>query len=182
MKLHVGCGKRFLEGWVHVDIADYPHVDLKHDVAKLNEVYKGSVTELYASHVLEHFSRNEVQRVLNAWGECVAAQGRIWIAVPDFEAVVAQYSVSKNLKEVTGLLYGGQRDQYDYHKITFDFASLKAALELAGFQDVKRYNHNEFLPEGFDDWSRSYLPHMDFEHGRLMSLNVTAVKSAIKSV
>jgi hypothetical protein len=84
---------------------------------------------------------------------------------------------------VTGLLYGGQRDQYDFHKITFDFASLKAALELAGFKDVKRYNFNEFLPEGFDDWSRSYLPHMDFEHGRLMSLNVTAVKAAaIKTV
>jgi hypothetical protein len=73
-------------------------------------------------------------------------------------------------------LYGGQRDQYDYHKIAFDFKSLKAALETAGFQDVKRYNHADFLPSGFDDWSRSYLPHMDLS-GRLMSLNVTAIKT-----
>lgn len=175
MKLHVGCGKRFLEGWTHVDIADYPHIDLRHDVAKLNEVYKGSVSKLYASHVLEHFGRHEVQNVLNAWAECIAPRGQIWVAVPDFEAVVAQYLQSKNFKEVTGLLYGGQRDQYDYHKIAFDFDSIKAALELAGFRDVKRYDHADFLPAGFDDWSRSYLPHMDLG-GRLMSLNVTAIK------
>lgn len=174
--MHVGCGKRFLEGWTHVDIADYPHVDLKHDVAKLNEVYQGNVTEMYASHVLEHFGRHEVQGVLNVWSECMAPEGRIWIAVPDFEAVVAQYLEFKNLKEVTGLLYGGQRDAYDYHKIVFDFESLKTALEASGFKDVKRYNHTDFLPEGFDDWSRSYLPHMDV-NGRLMSLNVTATKN-----
>ena len=109
------------------------------------------------------------------WAECMAPGGQIWIAVPDFEAVVAQYAVSKNLKELTGLLYGGQRDMFDYHKIAFDFASIQAALETAGFANVQRYNHADFLPAGFDDWSRSYLPHMDV-NGRLMSLNVTATK------
>ena len=175
MKLHVGCGKRFLPGWKHVDVADYPHVDINYDVAKLNELYQGCATHMYASHVLEHFGRHEVACVLGVWAECMAPGGQIWIAVPDFEAVVAQYAVSKNLKELTGLLYGGQRDMFDYHKIAFDFASIQAALETAGFANVQRYNHADFLPAGFDDWSRSYLPHMDV-NGRLMSLNVTATK------
>ena len=46
----------------------------------------------------------------------------------------------------------------------------------AGFSNVERYDWRDFLPPGYDDYSRSYLPHMDFDHGRLMSLNVVAVK------
>lgn len=73
-------------------------------------------------------------------------------------------------------MVGGQKNEYDYHYTVFDFDSLKEALEDVGFTDVKRYDWREFLPEGFDDYSRSYLPHMDFDNGKLMSLNVTAVK------
>ena len=59
----------------------------------------------------------------------------------------------------------------------FDFPYLKEQLEEAGFADVGRYDWREFLPDGYDDYSRSYLPHMDFENGRLMSLNVKARKA-----
>ena len=41
---------------------------------------------------------------------------------------------------------------------------------------MQRYDWRDFLPDGFDDYSRCYLPHMDFEHGQLMVLNVTAEK------
>ena len=27
MKLHLGCGKRNIPGFVHIDAVDYPHVD-----------------------------------------------------------------------------------------------------------------------------------------------------------
>lgn len=179
LRLHLGCGKRHLPGgWTHVDVADYPHVDVRHDVSQLHLLYAGVVHEMYASHVLEHFGRHQVQSVLNAWSECMVPGGKIWIAAPDFEAVAAQYAATRNLGELTGLLYGGQRDEFDYHKTTFDFDTLKRALEAAGFCNVERYDHAQFLPVGFDDWSRSYLPHMDCEHGRLMSLNVTAQRAS----
>jgi len=66
----------------------------------------------------------------------------------------------------------GQR----YHYTTFDFGYLKELLEKSGFQSIKRYDWKEFLPDDYDDYSRSYFPHMDFENGRLMSLNVIARK------
>ena len=75
-----------------------------------------------------------------------------------------------------GLLYGGQDYEYNFHKYLFTFDSLKKLLEDNNFYNVKSYDWKDFLPKGYDDFSRAYLPHMDFENGRLMSLNVTANK------
>ncbi|MDE7327806.1 MAG: hypothetical protein K2N63_16260 [Lachnospiraceae bacterium] len=102
--------------------------------------------------------------------------GQIRIAVPDFGAVVEEYQNTHDLFPLLGLLYGGQDYDFNFHYVTFDFGSLKKRLEDAGFVDVRRYDWKEFLPKGYDDCSRAYLPHMDFENGRLMSLNVVAGK------
>jgi hypothetical protein len=49
-------------------------------------------------------------------------------------------------------------------------------LEKYGFHNVERYDWRDFLPSGFDDLSRAYIPHLSFNDGVLMSLNVKAVK------
>lgn len=102
--------------------------------------------------------------------------GILRLAVPDFEAVVEEYLSSKNLGKLQSFLHGGSKYEYDFHYQTYDFKRLSALLKGAGFREVERYDWREFLPPNYDDYSRSYLPHMDFEHGRLMSLNVTAKK------
>lgn len=101
--------------------------------------------------------------------------GVLRIAVPDFEAVIEEYLKNRNLEKVLGSLYGGQNYSYNFHYVVFDFNKLKGHLEKNGFKDIKKYEWRDFLPKNFDDYSRSYLPHMD-ENGRLMSLNVVAVK------
>jgi len=35
VKLHLGCGKRYIPGFVHVDLADFPHIDYRSDVRSL---------------------------------------------------------------------------------------------------------------------------------------------------
>jgi len=50
-------------------------------------------------------------------------------------------------------------------------------LEKAGFTNISTYDWREFLPDDYDDYSRAYLPHMDFDSGRLMSLNMVARKA-----
>jgi len=176
MKLHIGCGKKYLPGYKHLDVIDYDHIDFICDARHLKMIETESVSEIYACHVLEHVESNEVAEVLREWRRVLKSGGIIRIAVPNFESIVEEYKVTKNLMLFQGLLFGGQTYDYNFHHVAFDYSMLTTLLEEAGFSDVNRYNWQDFLPEDYDDYSRAYLPHMDFDDGRLMSLNVLAMK------
>ena len=177
MKLHIGCGKKYLPGFKHLDIMEYPHIDYVRNSDDLSIFEDNSIEEIYACHILEHINRNDINKVLSEWYRVIAPNGILRIAVPDFEQIVSEYLASGNdLNKVLGLLYGGQNYQYNFHYQAFDYIRLSNLLKEAGFKSIERYNWKEFLPADYDDYSRAYLPHMDFEHGRLMSLNVIAIK------
>lgn len=180
MKLHIGCGKRYLPGYVHVDVTKHDHVDVVCDISKLDEMFETeSVDEIYASHVLEHFPRNKILSVLTTITKVLKVGGTLRLAVPDFDAVVTRYNMTENLPELMGLLYGGQTDEFNYHYVTFNYKVLSDMLEMVGCVNCQRYDAHEFLPEGFDDYSKAYLPHFD-RNGMLMSLNIIAYKGIKK--
>jgi predicted SAM-dependent methyltransferase len=174
LKLHLGCGKRYLPGYFHIDAIPYPHVNLVADVGNL-AFPTDSVEEIYLCHVLEHFPRNRILNILLSYNRILKEDGVIRVAVPDFEACVKRYN-GQNLHELLGLLVGGQKEgQFDFHSMIFDFNLLKLFLENSGFCDVALYSASDFLPHDFDDYSKAYLPHLD-SSGLLMSLNVQARK------
>ncbi len=176
MKLHIGCGNKFLKDFVHIDIMDFPHVDIKTSADDLNMIEDNSVELIYVCHLLEHFGRHEVKKVLKEWYRVLKPGGKLRIAVPDFEAIVEHYLKNRNMVEILGLLSGGQKNEFDYHKILFDENFLKNVLKEAGFNVINRYNWKETEHSQLDDFSQAHLPHMDKENGMLMSLNVEAIK------
>ena len=176
MKLHIGCGQKFLPGYKHIDIMDYPHIDFLTAADDLHMINNDSVEEIYACHILEHFGRLEYYNVLKEWHRTLKTNGILRLAVPNFDAIVEHYNKNQNLSVLLGLLYGGQNYEYNYHYMTYNFDLLSDVLKNIGFDDIKIYRWQDFLPEGFDDYSRSYIPHMDFDNGILMSLNMVAKK------
>jgi predicted SAM-dependent methyltransferase len=114
--------------------------------------------------------------VLAEWNRVLKPGGGIYIAVPDIDSAIAYYLKHGDLKPLYGQFWGGQRDEYDHHKFGFTDKTLTEYLQQTGFENAERYNTFEYLPEGFDDFSKSYLPHMDFS-GHLLSLNMRAIKS-----
>jgi hypothetical protein len=62
--------------------------------------------------------------------------------------------------------------------MVFDFHTLKAGLEEAGFVSIHRYDwrQTDVGLWSIDDYSQAYLPHMDKGYGKLMALNVEANK------
>jgi predicted SAM-dependent methyltransferase len=176
IKLHLGCGQKFLEGWLNIDKIPCKSAVVVDDVATLDTVQDGSADLIYACHVLEHFGRHEVESVLSCWNRKLKNGGRIRIAVPDFEAVCKRYLEKREIREVTGFICGGQRNEHDYHKMIFDFESLGLLLQKSGFEQIVRYDWRETDHAWLDDYSQSYLPHMQKETGMLMSLNVEATK------
>ena len=175
MKLHVGCGEIHLSGYENIDIRFLPGVDEVDNAAYLRKFRGKSISEIYACHVLEHFTRWEVKNVLHRWYNLLEPKGLLRLSVPDFQAIAFAYANDWELEDLMGLLYGGQDYAENFHYHVWDYVSLKACLEKIGFKNIAKYNWHDHKC-GVDDYSKCYLPHKDFENGMLMSLNVVAEK------
>ncbi len=179
MKLHLGCGNKHIEGFYHVDALAYDHVDHVGPVDRLPQIDDNTVDLIYACHVLEHFGRNEFRRVLKEWFRVLRPGGVLRLAVPDFAAVARIYvrgDLEHGIEDVVGLCVGGQRDEYDFHKMIFDADLLTRVLRETGFAEIRPWDWRQTEHADLDDYSQAYLPHMDKEHGTLMSLNLEASK------
>jgi len=178
-KLHLGCGRKYIPGFYHVDILPLPHIDLVSRVERLPSIANDSVELIYAAHVLEHFSRKEYRAVLVEWFRVLERGGVLRLAVPDFAACAKLYheqGLKDGLTGLVGLIVGGQRDEYDYHRMVFDEPLLTRELLSVGFREVSRWDWRTTEHAQVDDYSQAYLPHLDKTHGTLMSLNLEAVK------
>ena len=176
MKLHLGCGNVLLSGWTNVDIDDIPGIDIKDDVTKLDKIKDNSCEIIYASHVLEHFGRNEFESILKLWNKKLKLDGILRLAVPDFEKSIMWYNKTKKIEDILGLVSGGQKSRFDYHKMVYDKKFLTNVLELCGFGDIKEWDWTKTEHCDSDDYSQSYLPHMEKDTGMLMSLNLEGRK------
>jgi len=180
VKLHIGCGWRnFGKDWIHIDNGNYEHLDYQTDVATLSMFEENSVDLIYASHVIAYFNRNEIVSVFNEWNRVLKKNGTLRLATPDFESMVQLYYDGKIiLEEMLGPLYGKmEMNSIEiYHKTTYDLKSLESLLLFCGFDKVKKYNWQNTEHSNFDDHSQAYKPHMDKENGKLISLNIEAIK------
>jgi len=180
LKLHIGCGPRHIPGWAHIDLQPAPHVDHIISAGHLSETFgKDSVDIIYASHILEHFHRDAIPRVLDDWHSVLSPGGVLRLAVPDFQAIAEAYCKGIPLSDFMGLLYGGQDHPLNFHHVAFDTESLSTLLLHAGFVDIKPWDWRKTEHRDIDDFSQAYLPHMDKDNGRLMSLNLQACKVAL---
>jgi predicted SAM-dependent methyltransferase len=176
-RLHLGCGDRYIPGFVHVDIRPLPHVDVVAALDNLTMFADDSISLIYASHVLEHFPRGQSTTVLREWRRVLAPGGILRLSVPDFEQLIQIYDTyGRDLDVVLGPLVGRQDHPYNFHYMVFDRRKLTSLLLDAGFAEVRAWDWRATDHARVDDFSQAYYPHMDKERGTLVSLNLEAVK------
>jgi predicted SAM-dependent methyltransferase len=97
-KLHLGCGERYLDGYVNIDYPPSEHTvqetspaDQLADITRL-EYEPDSVAEIRLHHVFEHFDRPTALRLLIDWHEWLAEGGRLTIETPDFDRSVRAFT------------------------------------------------------------------------------------------
>lgn len=174
-RLHLGCGKAYLPGWINVDIFSTVKADAYHDITAL-PYERESFDLIYASHILEHVHRHMVLATLNHWVGLLNGGGILRLAVPDFGAISAYYQRTRRISDVMGLLYGGQNSHLNRHTVTFDYVSLQDYMERAGLINVAHWDWRKTDHSEYDDYSQAHLPAMQKETGMLVSLNLEGVK------
>jgi len=177
--LHLGCGAKYIPGYVHIDSTHFRHLDYCADISDLHMYDDCSVGHIYACHVLEHFSRHKFLQVLKEWHRVLASGATLRLSVPDFAAVASLYyeqGLADGLTGLVGLVVGGQRDATDYHQMIFDKNLLTTSLLSVGFRSVYEWDWRSTEHSCVDDYSQAYLPHLCKDTGRHMSLNLEALK------
>lgn len=176
-RINIGSGTVPLPGFVNVNaLPDSPGVDVVANIAERLPFDDGSADTLYAAHILEHFPTDAVPALLADWRRVLRDGGELLVAVPDLE-VIARTLMDREgwftppHNPWLGAIYGGQKDEYDFHKTGFTAVWLAKLLDDAGFGDVRRVPR--FQEIGVNDTSFSPLP-----FGRNMSLNMRAVAGA----
>lgn len=180
-KLHLGCGSRFLSGYIHVDKDDLPHIDYPNtNIDNLSMFEDNSVDLIYSCGSFEYYDREEAPKVLKEWKRVLKKGGTLKLSVPNFSSIVGVYNKYADVDGIgiLGPLYGKwkiHKDEFLYHKTVYDKKSLSNLLSLQGFSNIKEYSAEEFLPSEYDDYSLAYVPHMD-RSGIQMHLNLECEK------
>jgi len=130
MKLNLGGGNQKIPGFVNIDRLN------GQEAYPLPAYADGSVDEIRASHILEHFGHREVPEVLKEWVRVLKPGGVLKIAVPDFDYLVQHRHDELPLESY---LMGGQSDSNDYHKSIFSERKLRDLMRYVGLTDVTRW-------------------------------------------
>lgn len=85
LKINLGCGGKRLPGFVGVDVAELPAVDVKMDVREyLRSLKPSSVSHVYSRHFLEHVEGNALRDLLLEIDRVLRPGGHIEFIVPHF--------------------------------------------------------------------------------------------------
>lgn len=138
---------------VTVDIRDETKPDYRCDVRKL-PFDNNHFDLIHASHILEHFRRNEWNEVLEEWIRVLKVGGIFELIVPNIEWAAEQLVAKKKKKRIEGtdvdmlnVLYGGQLNDFDFHQTGFWPALVTSILKKAKLKDIKleTKNYNIFV-------------------------------------
>jgi len=171
LRLNIG-GTTPLEGWKILNIQPGPDVDFVGDCKDLGQFADNSCHEIYASHVFEHLSYvNELVDTLKEIRRILVPGGTCKISVPDFELLCRMFvHPSLNGEQrffVMNMIFGGQQDPWDFHKVGLSWELLSSYLQQAGFTTFKRAREFDLF-----DSDCSTIKY----GGQLISLNIEATK------
>lgn len=148
MLLEIASGERpYHDGrpWVHHDARPLPDIEICCDVWDLpdnSSVQFTKITEIRATHFLEHFSHNQndpksTHALCNMLYNMLEPDGTLYVEVPHGSwQVKAAASGEIEFTEFVRLAYGDQDYPGNAHFVSFSPATLETTLLDAGFVDV----------------------------------------------
>jgi predicted SAM-dependent methyltransferase len=156
-KLHLGCGRRKIDGWWNVDVQGG---DERVDLAAGRLPWEdGAFDVIVSQHVIEHLElQSELLPLLSELHRVLSPHGEIWLSCPDMERACRDYIESAG----DGLVRDRQSrypsfsmcgvptqhfinvlfQQSGEHRNLFDIGLLTWAVETSGFSECVRVDES----------------------------------------
>ena len=155
-KLHLGCGSRYLQGWINADgckvpvvegVAGHPDIvlDINRECALLPS---NSLTWIYTSHTIEHLYTDLLPGILADLCRALRPGGRLTIATTDLDGIYKhRYQSPDNGAEWAAAMFGECRST-DHpmaaHRDCFTYAKLAGLLAKAGFSGTRPWEPKQY--------------------------------------
>lgn len=147
IKLHLGCGQRYLNGYINIDYPLYKHTvqnskvaDLEVDLLELKYISE-SIEEIRLHHVLEHFDYSTVCALLLVWNNWLKDKGVLHIEVPDYFrtslVVLNPFKRIKYKRVAIRHIFGSHEAEWAIHKCGYTKSTIKDLLSRFGFKTFK---------------------------------------------
>lgn len=157
VKLNIGCGGRRIPGYTGVDAVERPAAEI---IAQANAIplHDGTVDEIMAIHLWEHFYLWDCPAVIAEWKRLLKPRGRLVLELPDIEKCCRNLldKVMRGGKDPAQLSYWGlygdprQADPYMHHRWGWTPATLQAFLTEHGFTNIQQ-EAPQWHPAGRDN-------------------------------
>lgn len=144
LKLHLGCGEKYLEGYVNIDYPDTEQsviktkADVFSDMRSLSYP-EGTVDEIRSHHLFEHFSRAEALKLIVRWRSWLKPDGLLVIETPDFTASAALFLTATSMKrrfQLARHIFGSEEAGWATHKDYWDGQKFSFVLKKFGFTNI----------------------------------------------
>jgi SAM-dependent methyltransferase len=176
-KLHIGAGPNLLDGWLNTTLQPLKKGSIHLNAIKPYPLPDASFDYVFSEHMIEHVTFQAAQVMLSQCFRVLKSGGRIRIATPDLERMLAVYTENPGPEQEAYIRWtvdsfltdtDGYNPSFVINKIfhgwghvfIYDQKTLTYALENVGFRDVVRFN------AGISD--DPHLQHVE-QHGKVIN-------------
>lgn len=169
--INVGSGTKYMPGWINVDLYA-ERADIREDLRTV-EFPDGSVDSVLASHVLEHFERDETLELCRKFARWLKPGGVLIVEMPNWSRC-REMALSDDLKMrrngLKGLLGGRQDNKPVWHAWMLDHQAEILA------HSVTRESMAMILPPEWNHpgWNHIYVWDGEEFRGEMESIGLNA--------
>jgi predicted SAM-dependent methyltransferase len=193
MKLHLGCGRQYLKGYINIDYPNSEHTlqkdinaDIYGDITKLSYP-SSSIDEIRLHHVFEHFSRPVALALLCRWRNWLIPGGLLRIETPDamacFKLMLNPLISFNNKQQVMRHLFGSHEANWAIHWDGWYKEKFSITLKTLGFKNLKYINNKWGLLHNIEVFaykSEQELRSEDYSNLVKNLLDLSIIKTTMK--
>ncbi len=150
--LHLGCGTKYLPGFLNLDANLFNKIDVWIDVRNGLPFRANSADSIYSTHMFEHFYPDELKLLLCECLRVLKPGAGLRLVVPSLESAIAAYAQQRTdwfsdsfPRHFDSL--GGRFSNFIFcdgqHRTAFDFSYMNEVLQEAGFREVEKSSEGQ---------------------------------------